>query len=295
MSTQFVLLGTGAAEGVPCYGCSCQNCELAARDARYRRRRAANLLQVEGDFYLFDCGYDLVGAGMMDKDTPLRGVFLTHPHPDHVLGLPALLPGGRMPLYLAFPNPLRSDDPGLGMDMLRVLFRYTRRLDVSFELVELRDFQALELGKLRVTPVRLHHPTPEPFRPGSSGFFIETPEGNVAYLLDTRGLPPETLEFFQGREVDMAVIDATYPPGTQEQERGHNDVDEALAALRSLRPQVGVLTHIWHLNLTPSELEDYVLRRSEGWGFEVKVGRDGMRLTLDSLPQIQQPAGGLGA
>ena len=58
MSAQFVLLGTGAAEGVPCYGCSCPNCELAVREPRYRRRRAANFLQVEGDFYLFDCGYD---------------------------------------------------------------------------------------------------------------------------------------------------------------------------------------------------------------------------------------------
>ena len=288
VTTTFTLLGTGAAEGVPCYGCSCENCELAAKDPRYRRRQTANLLQVGDDFYLFDCGYDLVGAGTMGKDVPLRGIFLTHSHPDHILGLPSLLPGGRIPLYFAFPTSLHNDDPGLGMDMLRIIFGYAQRFDAGFELVELEDFQTLELGKLRVTPVKLHHPTSEPFRPGSSGFFVETPDGNIAYLVDTRGLPPETLEFFGRRRVDLAVVDATYPAGTEVQERGHNDVDEALAVLRALSPRVGVLTHIQHLNLPPAKLEEYVLRKSEGWGIEVKVGLDGMRLNLSPRKLSQE-------
>lgn len=280
VTTTFTLLGTGAAEGAPCYGCSCRNCEQAARDPRYRRRQAANLLQVEGDFYLFDCGYDLIGMGTMSKDVPLRGIFLTHSHPDHILGLPSFFRAGKLPLYFTFPDPLHSDDPGLDMLLAKMIFDYSQRHSSGFELVELEDFQTLELGELRVTPVKLHHPTSGPFRPGSSGYFIETPDGNVAYLVDTRGLLPETLEFFGHREVDLAIVDATYPPRARQQERGHNDVDEALATLKTLSPRAGVLTHIQHLNMGHSELVDYVLQKSAGWGIEIEVGLDRMCLTV---------------
>ena len=281
VTTTFTLLGTGAAEGVPCYGCSCKNCEQAARDPRYRRRQAANLLQVEGDFYLFDCGYDLVGVGTMSKDVPLRGIFLTHSHPDHILGLPSFIRAGKLPLYFTFPNPLHSDDPGLGMVLAKIIFDYSQRPGSGFELVEMDDFQTLDLEKLLVTPVRLHHPVASgPFRSGSSGYFIETSDGSVAYLVDTKGLPPETLEFFGHREVDLAIVDATYPPRAREQERGHNDVDEALATLKALSPRVGVLTHIQHLNMGHSELVDYILQKSEGWGMEIEVGLDGICLTV---------------
>ncbi len=56
------------------------------------RSCSGNLLEINGDYYLFDCGGDIERI-MKDMDLPIgkiRTVFVSHMHGDHVTNLPAI-------------------------------------------------------------------------------------------------------------------------------------------------------------------------------------------------------------
>lgn len=56
------------------------------------RSCSGNLLEVNGDYYLFDCGGDIERI-MKDMDLPIgkiKTVFVSHMHSDHVTNLPAI-------------------------------------------------------------------------------------------------------------------------------------------------------------------------------------------------------------
>ena len=56
------------------------------------RSCSGNLLEVNGDYYLFDCGGDIERI-MKDMDLPIgkiKAVFVSHMHGDHVTNLPAI-------------------------------------------------------------------------------------------------------------------------------------------------------------------------------------------------------------
>ncbi|WP_156493698.1 MBL fold metallo-hydrolase, partial [Oleiphilus sp. HI0125] len=82
---QITLLGTGAAGGVPLFGCQCSVCSAAKSDPSLRRRPASALLEVEGAAYLIDAG--IMDIGERFEASFLNAIFLTHFHPDHVQGL----------------------------------------------------------------------------------------------------------------------------------------------------------------------------------------------------------------
>lgn len=53
---------------------------------------SANLVEINGDYYLFDCGGD-VERIMTDMDLPIgkiRAAFISHLHGDHIVNLPAI-------------------------------------------------------------------------------------------------------------------------------------------------------------------------------------------------------------
>ncbi|WP_421667256.1 hypothetical protein [Pectobacterium polaris] len=57
----------------------------------------------------------------------------------------------------------------------------------------------------------------------------------LAYLTDTIGLPPETVQFLSAYTLDYAVVDCSHPPQTIPL-RNHNDVTRALEIFTQLNP-----------------------------------------------------------
>ena len=78
-------LGTGAAGGVPLYGCDCPACARARRDPAHQRRPCSALLESGDDRILVDAG--LTDLHQRFPAGSLSTILLTHFHTDHAGGL----------------------------------------------------------------------------------------------------------------------------------------------------------------------------------------------------------------
>ncbi|RLF22497.1 MAG: MBL fold metallo-hydrolase [Thermoprotei archaeon] len=240
-------LGTGASEGVPALNCRCNTCEEARRNPVARRMPTSILLMGSLNL-LVDVGFDVMERlGGLDVDA----ILITHWHPDHYAGLFRLKwSTRRIPVYA--PQVLSHD-----------VARDPRNLEI--EVAE--PYREIRLGEFKVTPIPLIHNVE------SLGYVVENPDGRVAFLFDTKGLGSRELEYLERVELDVAVVDSTYAPGSYSE--NHNNVDEALSVGEAIGAKHVVLTHIAHHNIPLSELLSYVKKRGE-----FTVAHDMMTLNL---------------
>lgn len=240
------LLGTGAAGGVPLYGCACAACTRAQHDPTHVRQPCSALVEDGATRVLID-------AGLPDLHTrfppgSLSAIVLTHFHPDHVQGLFHLRWGVGTPIPVYGP----PDAEGCA-DLYKHpgLLRFER----------LAKFEPLRLGTLTLTPLPLVHSKP------TFGLALACDAGRrLAYLTDTVGLPPATEAFLRDWQPEALALDCSHPP-QPEPPRGHNDWPLALQCIASVRPRRAWLTHIshaldaWHLAEQPELPAGVVLAR----------------------------------
>lgn len=251
---RLTFLGTGAAGGVPLYGCACAACRHAHTD-RSAQRRPCSALIGDGTTRL------LLDAGLMDlheryPSGTLSAILLTHFHADHVQGLFHLRwgTGTRIPVH-APPDAEGCAD----------LYKHPGLLD----FVRLSKFEAFTVGTLRITPLPLIHSKP------TYGYAIENAEGvRVAYLTDTAGLPPATEAFLCEWRAHGLALDCSYPP-RKEPGRNHNDWNDALAIVDAVRPRRAWLTHIGH------ELDHWLREAAPALPQHVAVAADGLQAVFD--------------
>lgn len=246
-------LGTGAAGGVPLYGCTCAACKCAAADPRHVRRPCSALIE-HGESRV------LIDAGLMDLSErfapgSLDAIVLTHFHPDHVQGLFHLRWGRSAPIAVYAP----PDAEGCAD-----LYKHPGLLDFR----RLAKFEPQRIGGLSFTPLPLVHSKP------TFGFAVEADDGlRFAYLTDTLGLPPQTEDFLKDWRADGMAIDCSYPP-QNETPRGHNDWQHALAAIACVAPRRAWLTHIGH------SLDNWLMGTQPVLPESVVVARDGEMVVL---------------
>jgi phosphoribosyl 1,2-cyclic phosphate phosphodiesterase len=221
---RITFLGTGTAAGVPVYGCGCPACKVARFDARRIRRPSSALLEVGRCRVLLDAGlHDLP-----ERFPPgtLSGILLTHFHFDHVMGLFRLRWG------VAPPLPVRHPEDAEGCSDL-----YKNNGFLRFAVAI--PFVPFRLGDITITPVPLIHSKP------CLGYCVEARGQRFAYLLDTIGLPPETLAFLREWRPDGIAIDCSHPP-RDIPSRNHNDLPAALQAIADIGAPRNILIHAGH-------------------------------------------------
>jgi len=244
---RLTLLGTGNAAGMPLYGCDCEHCLLARTNVDLQRSPCSALLQAGNKTYLLDAGqvnlHEKYPAGTLD------GVFLTHFHPDHVQGLFHLRwgIGSKIPVFTP------PDSEGCAD-----LYKHAGILD----FLPQRKFDDFELDALKVTPVPLIHSKP------TFGYLFEHARTRIAYLTDTKGLPPKTQALLAEQKLDLLVIDCSFVPGSEKQ--GHNNVDDVLEIDKVLQPKRVVLTHIGH------DLDIWLKANHHELPSNIFVGKDGL-------------------
>ncbi|WP_100934639.1 MBL fold metallo-hydrolase [Candidatus Chlamydia corallus] len=80
---KLIFLGTGNPEGIPVPFCSCAVC----KEKRIHRLRASVLIQYQKKNLVIDVGPDFRAQMLAVGISELHGVFLTHPHYDHIGGI----------------------------------------------------------------------------------------------------------------------------------------------------------------------------------------------------------------
>lgn len=217
-------LGTGAAGGVPLYGCTCRACVLAIEQPDTARRPCCALIETGTTRILLDAG--LMDLGHRFPSGSLDAIALTHFHPDHVQGLFHIRWGTGQGIQVWGP----PDTEGCAD-----LYRNPGLL--RFNTAE--KFSSIQIGDCRLTPLPLIHSKP------TVGYAIEGADGSrFAYLTDTLGLPPKTEEWLRAWGDHHLAIDCSFPPGGTP--KNHNDWPTALDIVDRLRPKHAWLTHIGH-------------------------------------------------
>lgn len=243
---RLILLGTGNSAGMPLYGCDCEQCTLIRKSPEKKRRHSSALLKVDGKQYLIDAG--LMDIGEKFPAGSLDGIFLTHFHPDHVQGLFHLRWGIGDKISVYCP----PDSTGCAD-----LYKNSGLLD--FQL--LKKFNSFKLDKVKITPLPLIHSKL------NFGYLFEFNNQCIAYLTDTKGLPEKTEFYLDDLQLDLLVIDTSYPPAIENS--NHNNLTDSLLLHSKLRAKRTVLTHIGHdldiwLTKNDSQLPDTVIAGCDG-------------------------------
>ncbi|MCL2655891.1 MAG: phosphonate metabolism protein PhnP [Betaproteobacteria bacterium] len=245
-------LGTGAAGGVPLYGCACPACRRAQAEPAFVRRPACVLIENGATRLLLDAG--LMDLAERFPPASLSAILLTHYHPDHVQGLFHL----RWGVGQAIPVFAPPDSAGCAD-----LHKHPGVL--SFQRA--KKFVPLRLGSLTISPLPLIHSKP------TWGYAVQNDEGErFAYLTDTLGLPDATERFLKTWGKFELALDCTFPPNSPP--ANHNDWHTALASINAVGPTRTWLTHIGH------QFDHWLLQTAPAIPSGIRVARDGQVVML---------------
>ncbi len=277
------VLGTAQDGGLPHAACTCDRCEAARLDPARRRHVAglALVLPASGRVFLIDATPDVreqldlladvrdPPAGRVDR-APVDGVFLTHAHVGHYLGLAFFgfeavhtrgLPVWATPPMASF---LRENGPWDGL---------VERGNV--EVAELAPGAPVELGEgVSVTALAVPHRREYT---DTVGFLVAGPRARVLYVPDTDGWEdwrPPLPEVLAG--VDVALLDGSFYsleelPGRDVASIGHPLMTETMDLLADpvAAGRIRVLfTHLNHSNPALDPRSD-ARREIERRGFAV--------------------------
>lgn len=223
-------LGTGTSVGVPMIGCDCGTC--TSDDPRDHRTRASVHVRTPEVSAVVDTGPDFRMQCLREGIRHLDAVLYTHAHMDHVTGFDDLrrFCVGEDEAIELFARPSVLAD-------LRRMFAYAFSGENRYRGYVKPEPRAVAgpfaLGATRVTPLPVRHGKVE-----TVGYLFERGGSRrLAYIPDCKELTATAVDAVRG--VGTLVIDALrFTPHAT-----HMNFDEALAAIREIRPGRAFLTH----------------------------------------------------
>jgi phosphoribosyl 1,2-cyclic phosphate phosphodiesterase len=204
----------------------------------------------------------LLDAGVMDladrfPPGELSAILITHFHPDHVQGLFHWRWGvGELDVFAPHDTEGCAD-----------LYKYPGPLKFR----HLHKFSGFNVGNIRITPVPLAHSKP------TLGYCIEHNGIRLAYLSDSREIPPATKTFLTLWQPHTIFLDCTYPPGV-EGKRNHFDLPEAIAISNIYPASNMVLMHVSH------HLDEWLRTHPDALPERVVLARDSDTFDFSSPP-----------
>lgn len=254
-------LGTSARFPLPRWGCDCPQCSHAQANPQGVRSRSSILVNRR---VLVDPGPDIyrqLATLTADEKAGIREIVVTHPHPDHFLGLDDLsqlrhlAQLEQIPVWaqfdswtlilVTFPSLISHElDPGKGTDRPFV------RRDITIG-------QPLELDEgLFFTPFDTYHTSTFT----TAGLVIEQDDLRVVYAPDFYdsaflGLAEPDLLILDGTFLDPGQI--THAPDLEEGHGRHLPIVEGVRFAQAVRARRTLFTHVGHIRITPGELRNY--------------------------------------
>jgi len=286
------VVGTVQDGGLPHAACTCTNCEIARRhpDRKEHIASLALVLPASGKVYLIDATPDIRDQlyelrdvrrpvdGRVDR-SPLDGIFLTHAHIGHYLGLAFLgfeavhtrgLPVWATPRMAAF---LSANGPWSQLVELN-----------NITLEEIVPGAGVELEEgVTVTAVRAPHR--EEYA-DTLAFRIDGPSHSLFYLPDTDSWVAWTQPLPEALAgIDYALLDGTFfsldeLPGRSVESIGHPLISQTLDPLAETVQESGLQVFFTHLNHSNPALDPESSERREIESRGFKILEEGMEFGL---------------
>ena len=217
-------LGTGPASGWPGY-----------LGNKAKKRRPSTYLLVCGRTKLFmDVGCLEAAREGVERVGRIDAILISHGHPDHWIGLN---------FFRWAPEEVRVHlGKGADSDALKHIVESPYSLSFNFH----EPFRPFKVGDVEISFVPLNHIK------YTYGFLISCEGKKLAYLLDTKGLPEETLRAVKG--VDYVILDASCPDELKCE--AHNTVSEAKALAEEIGAKMTFMVHLFPM-IDERVYEDY--------------------------------------
>ena len=222
---KLTFLGTGSESGVPVYGCNCKACQRALVVRDYHRLPSALLVESGGMQML-------INAGITDLTTrfppgTLQYILLTSTQISHVQGLFQLRWGENTSIEVIAPK---------GIPDCIDLWERKGILQITTSIT---PFAELEIKNLRVVPVPLQQ------EENHFGYVVRNQKSIFAYMSKIHDIPQATLDYLDGTQLDLLVVNCVYPP-QKDGMRSIDDINAAMALHQRVRPTKSILTGIGH-------------------------------------------------
>jgi len=236
---------------------------------------------------------ELGNALIAERYTGAIHLFITHPHWDHILGLPFFGPlynaTSRIVLHPMTPAASKRQRTPMLFDGVHFPVRL-EDLPAKFEYVD--GEHEHHVGSARIRHIELNHPG------GATGFRIDDDDAgtSLAYLTDNELDPPRDrvttpaeLAAF-ARNVNLMIHDAQYLPTDMPAKHGwgHSQVDQVLALAREAEAHAVALHH--HDPDRDDDALDQIAVSSTAWAkehaprLETIVAREGLERDLSRRP-----------
>lgn len=267
------------------------------------RQGASTLIRAGGQYLLFDAGRGaldgIYGSRVMPQE--VTRIFLTHLHNDHIEGLPTLwitpwfLLARQTPLSVWGPPGTAAMIEGMkamyAHDLEHRSNRLFKREYLDIQVTEVSSGLVYSEGGVQVTAVPVEHHDGNP----ALGYRLEA-AGHSVLLTGDSTLSDSLLNSAKGAEVVISNVGAG---NTRIEASG--TIDPILAKL--MRPEqaarlftaagarLAVYSHIVKKGL-PGAPGDAVLvarTRKAGYGGALRVGLDGMKITVGQTIRVEQP------
>ena len=234
MTGKVIILGSGAATGVPSISSGWGKCN--PNNPKNRRRRAGVFIDINGTQILVDTSADLREQLLDNNIKHLDGVLYTHTHADHLHGIDDLRGINRamhdsLTVYAVKEHidELRERIPYLLADISPR--EITNRPLLYTDVIELGC--EFKIGSVRIMPLE------------ACGHSVRTTlysfnDGEVVIIPDYKYLPDNTLEYLKQRHIRLLIMPLTVP-----EELGyHAGLQTDLRYADILHAEHTVLTHM---------------------------------------------------
>ncbi len=238
MNGLVTILGSGTSQGVPVIACDCIVC--SSQDTKDNRTRSSIMINVQNENYVIDSGPDFRNQMLREKVKTLRGVIFTHEHKDHLAGLDDVR---------AFNY--KEERPMEIYCTSQVELALRREFHYAFSEKRYPGVPKFEIKKIDLNPFILNHNfTLVPievlhYKLPVLGFRF----GDFTYITDAKTINDSEKKKVKGTKT--LIVNALH----RSTHISHFNLEEALAFIEEIKPEIAYLTHISHLFGRHSEIE----------------------------------------
>ncbi len=230
---QLTFLGTGDAMGVPRVYCECEVCEEARTTGVNRRYRSSVFVESDKGEFFIDAGPDFRHQMEMLKKRKLRTMLVTHPHFDHIGGLPEWADACR---WLGEKGELYA--PQEVLDAIQAQFPWLRN-HIDLKPVDLEN--GLDLAGYHIHSWKVNH--------GKNGYsyayHLEKDGYTWVYCSDSINLNEQEQKPLYG--LDLLILGTSfYYEKALFESRSVYDMMEAQELLTKVKPKQTIFTHMSH-------------------------------------------------